>query len=185
MPPTAADYSIKGSSIRMKFEFVRHRFGLEAEEKMREHFRGRKELEPLLDVTWVPFKVYEEINQYIARTHYRGDLKALQEVGAYSANRGLQSIYRAWVRGKEFIDFLRRMTEYYETFYSAGNLDVSVGEDLASATLTFRNAPAYSEAELNIATGYFVGSAEVMGMRNVKHASTLLPDGMEIKLTWG
>ena len=179
-----AVYSIKGSAIRMKFEFVGNRFGPDAEAAMRAHFRNRKELEALLDVSWVPFELYEEINQYIARTHYRGDLRSLQEVGAYSADRGLQSIYRAWVRGKAFLDFLQQMTDYYRTLYSAGDLVVSVGDDQRSATLSFRNAPQYSHAELNIATGFFVGSAKVMGLPGVTSEAALLPRGMDLKLRW-
>jgi hypothetical protein len=179
-----AVYSVKGSAIRMKFEFVRDRFGAKAETAIRAHFRNRQELEPLLDVSWVPFTLYEEINQYIARVHYGGNVASLQEVGAYSADRGLQSIYKSWVRGKAFIDFLRQMTEYYKTFYSAGDLVVSVGEDGQSATLSFRNAPQYSQAELHIATGFFVGSAKVMGLPDVTHEATLRPSGMELKLRW-
>lgn len=177
-------YSVKGSAIRMKYEFVRNRFGPDAETRMRAHFRDRPELEALLDVSWVPFSLYEEMNQYIASTHYGGDITRLQEVGEYSADRSLQSIYKSWVRGKAFREFLRQMTEYYKTFYSAGELVVTVGDDLESATLTFRNAPQYSPAELNIAVGFFIGSARVMGLENVTHQASLLPRGMEIKIRW-
>jgi hypothetical protein len=177
-------YSVKGSTIRMKFEFVRDRFGPEAEAAMRARFRNRMELEALLDTSWVPFTLYEEINQYIARAHYGGDLTRLREVGAYSADRGLQSIYKIWVSGKAFLDFLRQMTEYNRTLYNAGDLDVSVGEDQTSATLSFRNAPQYSQAELHTSTGFFVGSAKVMGLADVTHEAKLVPKGMEITLRW-
>ena len=180
----ASTYSIKGSAIRMKFEFVRAHFGLLAEAAMHTHFRGRPELEPLLDVTWVPFALYEEINHYIARTHFGGDLARLQEVGAFSADRGLRSIYRSWVRGKAFVEFLGRMGEYYKTFYSAGDLDVRVDSEEKAAILLFRNAPLYSEAEMHIATGFFVGAARVMGLDDVAHTMTRQPTGMELRLRW-
>jgi len=151
---------------------------------MRARFRNRKELEALLDVSWVPFPVYKEINQYIARAHFGGDLTSLREVGAFSADRGLQSIYKIWVRGKAFLDFLRQVTEYYKTMYSAGELAVSVGEDQTSATLSFRKAPQYSQAELHTAKGFFVGSAKFMGLPGITHEATLLPKGMGIKLRW-
>ena len=177
-------YSVKGSTIRMKFEFVRERFGPEAEAAMRARFHKRKELEALLDTSWVPFALYEEINQYIARAHYGGDLTRLREVGGYSADRILQSIYKIWVSGKAFLDFLRQMTEYNKTLYNAGDLVVSVGEDQRSATLSFRNAPQYTQAELHTSTGFFAGSAKLMGLADVTHEGKLVPNGMEINLRW-
>jgi hypothetical protein len=179
-----AVYSIKGSAIRMKFEFVRTRFGAAAEAAMRAHFKGRRELEPLLDVDWVPFSLYEEIHQHIAATHYGGDLTRLQEVGAYAAERGLATTYKAWVRGKQLIEFLEQFSNYYPTFYNKGELQVKVGFDHHSATLTFRNAPIYTEAELNIAIGYFLGACQVMGLQPTTHHTSQSSYGMEIQLSW-
>ena len=180
----SSEYSVKGSTIRMKFEFARDRFGAEAEATMRSRFRHRKELAALLDVSWIPFSVCEEINQYIARAHFGGDLTGLRQLGAFAADRGLNSIYKIWVSGKTFLNFLPQMSQYHKTMYSAGDLNVMIGEDQTSAILSFRNAPQYSQAELHTATGFFVGSAKVMGISDVTHVAVLVPKGMEIKLRW-
>jgi hypothetical protein len=121
---------------------------------------------------------------YIANTLLGGELSRLQEVGAYSAERGLSSIYRSWVRGKAFFEFLGQMGEYYKTFYSAGDLEVQIGGDRKSATLLFSKAPQYSVAEMHIATGFFVGAAKVTGLDDVVHTMTRRPTSMELRLRW-
>lgn len=180
----SSEYSVKGSTIRMKFEFVRDRFGADAEATMRARARHRKELAALLDVSWIPFSVCEEVNHYVARAHFGGDLTGLRQLGAFAADRSLNSIYKVWVTGKTFTEFLLQMSRYHKTMYSAGDLAVVVGEDQTSATLSFANAPQYSQAELHTSTGFFLGSAKVMGISDVTHVAVLVPNGMEIKLRW-
>ncbi len=175
-------YSVKGSSIRMRFEFVGSRFGPEAEATMRRRFRNHRELEALLDVNWIPFPLGDDVSQYIARVYFGGDLTRLREVGQFSAERGLQTIYKVWVRGKTFVEFLQQMPENYKTLYNAGDLTVAVGEDQTSVILSFRNAPQYSQAELHTMTGFFIGAAKVMGLPSVTHHAALVPRGMDITL---
>jgi hypothetical protein len=109
-------YKVKGSSIRSKFEFVKERYGPEAEARPRDKFRDRPEFSPLLDTAWYPFELYEDLNRAIALEFISGDLARLREVGSYSANLALRTTCKAFALGKDFVQFLRGTTAYYQKF---------------------------------------------------------------------
>ena len=89
------EYRVKGSSIRSKFEFVHDRFGEAAERRLKERFRDHGIL-PVLDSVMYPFAEYDAVNRAIAEEFLDGDLTRLAEVGAYSAQKVLTGVYRAF-----------------------------------------------------------------------------------------
>jgi hypothetical protein len=178
-------YGVKGSTVRTKFEYVRQRFGEEDERLFREHFKDRSELQPLLDVSWISFRLYDELNCYIAEKFFGGDMSRLQEVGTYSAERALQTTYRAFARGKDFLQFLDQMREYVRAFYNVGDLLVEVGDNQKSAIVKFRKAPEYTLAELHMSAGFFVGAGRLMGLSDITCRSSLSRQGIDLDLRWG
>ncbi len=178
------DYRVKGSSIRSKFEFVRERYGVEAESRLIQKFKSRPEITPLLDTAWYPFAIYEEINQAIVREFFSGDVARLREVGSYSASLALRTTYRAYALGKDFVQFLRGTGVYYQTFYDRGDVQVTVSDDRRAAELKFSGAPLYTETDLQVAVGFFVEAGRILGVSNITGTGSFTPKGTCVRLHW-
>lgn len=178
------EYRVRGSSIRSKFSFVRERFGSAAELQLKEDFASNERLFPILDSSWYPFELYDQINRAIADRFFGGQLSGLVEVGSYSAEKVLTSVYKAFTQGKDFSGFLLRAALLHERFYSQSHMDVILGEDGHSAEILLRDAPTYSEADLHIAAGFYAGAAKLLGLENIRHEHTLMKDGAHFQLRW-
>jgi hypothetical protein len=178
------DYKVKGSSIRSKFDFVKERFGAPAEARLREKFKERPELSLLLDTGWYPFSVYEDLNRSIADEFFAGDLTKLQDVGSFSANLALRTTYKAFARGKDFVQFLHGTGTYYQTFYNKGDVRVTVSDDRRAADLHFSGAPVYTEADLQVAVGFFLEAGRLLGITSIAGNARRGTDGAHVNLRW-
>ncbi len=178
------EFQVKGSSIRSKFEFVRERFGDAAERRLATRFGDRPELEPLLDSAMYPFTVYDELLRIIAEECYDGDLERLTEVGAYSARQVLTGVYRAFAAGKDFAGFLEHASVLHGRFYSAGQMSVDLAEDGRRCEIRLTGAPVYSEADLQVAAGFYAGAAELLGIEQLDWQLSWDQSGATYELRW-
>lgn len=179
----SGDYRVKGSSIRSKFDFVHDRFGEAAERQLKERFRDRGIL-PVLDSVMYPFEDYDAVNRAIAEEFLDGDLSRLAEVGAYSAQKVLTGVYRAFAAGKDYPGFLRRAAMLHERFYNAGSMAVDLAADGKSCQIVLRGAPTYSEPDLNIAGGFYAGAAELLGIESLDWELSWDSSGATFQLRW-
>lgn len=179
-----ADYKVKGSSIRSKFDFVRDRFGRAAEQELKAPFEATPGMLPFLDSSMYPFSVYDRINRAIADEFFDGDLARLREVGEYSAQKVLTTVYKAFASGKDFLGFLRRAAVLHQRFYSQGQMIVSVGAEGTSAVIELTGAPEYSEADLNVAAGFYTGAAKLLGLSDIECDFEVGADGARFDLRW-
>ena len=178
------EYRVKGSSIRSKLDFVRERFGGAAERLLREEFETRAGNVSFLDSAWYPFAVYDELNRSIADRYFGGDLARLREVGSFSAARVLTTVYKAFVSGRDFAGFLSRAAILHERFYSHGRMVATIAEDGSGATIHLTDAPTYSEADLQIAAGFYAGAAELVGLGDFVCRLEVREDGAHFDLRW-
>ena len=178
---TESDYKIKGSSIRTKFQFVKERFGDAAENALQDKFD--RSLLPLLDSSWYPFTFNEQVSQAIVHEHFGGDMSKLRDVGAFSAERVLTSVYKFYGTAKGFIEFLRRAELLHETCYSKGGMRVEIGGDLKSCQIHLR-APVFSEADMQVAAGFYTGAAGFFGEKNVSCACAPENSGAHFNMSW-
>ena len=167
-----------------KLEYVRDCFGPASERELRQLLEGHPGVLPVLDSAMYPFEVYDEVNRAIAERHFGGDLSKLQEVGVYSARKVLTTVYKAFAVGKDYPGFLRRAAVLHERFYSQGRMIVELGRGGSSATIHLAEAPVYSEADLQIAAGFYRGAAELMGMTDLGCTFELRDDGAHFQLDW-
>ncbi len=177
------EFQVKGSSLSSKFDFVRERFGPDAEAEFKDRFAGQCRF-PILDSAWYPFTLYEEILDEIADRYFDGDRTRLQEVGRYSAEKVLTTIYQAYALGKDFPGFLDRIATLHERFYSQGRMRVELGEDGRSCAIRIVDAPAYSAADLNVAAGFYLGAAQVLGARDPTCSYHQERDGVRFDVRW-
>lgn len=178
------DYKVKGSTIRSKFKFVRDRFGREAEQKLREDLSDHPDLFPLLDSSWYSFALYDQINRTIAQRFFGGNLEALKEVGAFSAEAALTTVYRAYVANRNYLGFLRRIERLHENLYSEGSMRVKVGDDGTSTEIIQFGAPMYSDADLHVAAGFYEGAGQLFGHDDISCSFSKRASGARFELRW-
>lgn len=177
-------FSVKGSSISSKFDFVRESFGASAERELRENLRGTADLGTILDSSLYPFDLYDRILRAMADRFYDGDLSRLEEVGAYSAEKSLTTIYRAFTDGKDFLGFLSRIGLLHERFYTEGRMDVEVAENQQSARILLSGAPVYSDADLFVAGGFYIGAGRLLGLDSINYTLSRSEKEALFHLTW-
>ena len=177
-------FSVKGSSIRSKLDFVRETFGATAERELRESLRRQADLGTILDSSLYPFDLYDRILVAIADRFYDGDASRLEEVGAYSAHQSLTTIYRAFAQGKDFLGFLSRISLLHERFYTEGKMEVEVAPDRRGARIRLSGAPRYSDADLFVAGGFYVGAGKLLGLDHIDYDLARSEQGATFHLQW-
>lgn len=177
-------FSVKGSSISSKFAFVRETFGAAAERELRESLRDAADLGTILDSSQYPFDLYDRILVALAERFYDGDLSRLEEVGAYSAQKSLTTIYRAFTQGKDFLGFLSRIGLLHERFYSEGKMEVEVAADRKGARIRLSGAPRYSDADLFVAGGFYLGAGRLLGLEAISYDLARTDQGATFRLEW-
>ena len=131
-----------------------------------------------------PFELYDSINRAIADRHYDGDVSRLEEVGSFSAEQVLTSIYRAFAEGKDFLGFLSRIQLLHQRFYTHGTMAVDIGDEGKSTRITLAGAPTYSDADLQVAAGFYLGVGKLLGLENIRLHFERRDDGAVFDLSW-
>jgi hypothetical protein len=183
MSDSAEEYWVKGSSIKSKLEFVRERFGPPAEAALKQRFASQG-LFLILESEWYPYALFDELCVAIAENHYGGALERLLDIGVYSAERALRTTYEAYLEGGEFLRFLARIPALHGRLYNQGRMEVSVGENGRSCEIHLRGAPLYTEADTQVAAGFYVGAARTCGLKGVQHRIERRDDGVDFFLNW-
>ena len=174
-------FQIKGSSIQSKLDYVREKLGPEQEKEVREMLR-RRGIVLLLQSSWYPAEVYEDLNRFLADRFFDGEVERLVEVGSFSAQRALESTYKAYLEGGDFTRFLQRISSFHERFFSQGHMEVQPTE--SSCEIFLSGAPSYPLPDLQIARGFYVGAARCFGLENVRCSLAEESGGARFLLTW-
>ena len=175
------EFSIKGSSLRSKLEYVRKVHGPAAEAELKEWLRT-KGVVLLLVSDWYPHGIYTELNEAIAERFLDKDLRRLQEVGVFSANQALSTTYKAYVEKGDFEGFLRRLASLHGRFFDQGAMDVRIAENSCEILLT--GAPVYPEADMQVAMGFYIGAARRFGFEQALCQLRRGQDSASFLLRW-
>ena len=119
---------VKGSIVAARLRFVRERFG---EDALRELIGDlsplhRRQVEArILPHRWVPFDLYLEVSLAIDRRFGQGDLALCREMGRFSADVNIPTLYRAFVRLGTPTFILRTAARLWDLHFRSGRLRVS------------------------------------------------------------
>ncbi|MEM6793860.1 MAG: hypothetical protein AAF725_07740 [Acidobacteriota bacterium] len=164
---TADSYRVKGSSIRSKLVYLSETFGADAERQMREFLEDLGAW-PILEASWYRYEIYDGTLVWIARRFLGGEISRLREVGKFSAEKALTTTYEAFRSSGDFARFLEKMPVLHSRYYSHGTLSASLVLPGASrCQILLDGAPKHSEADLTVASGFYIRCAELMGHRQV------------------
>lgn len=173
---------VKGSTIRSKVLFARERFGVQAEKDLVEYLAAQG-VPQVLDGTWYPFDLYDGVLVRLAERCYGGELKRLAEVGSDSAKKALAGTYGVYAQ-MNFPYFLTRIGALHKRFYSAGEIVATADEGGGSCRIRMFGAPFYKDADLHVANGFYIGAAEVFGLRGVRSKYEHVDDEVNFQISW-
>jgi len=176
-------YSVKGSSILSKLEYLQDVHGEEARQSVEAPLRERG-LIPFLASSWYPYAVYIEVNKAIAGEVFNGDLSRLTEVGEYSAQKSLLGTYRMLAQANDYFGLLSQLAILHRRFYNEGTLTIDVPEDKSSCQILLSGAPEYAEADVHIAAGFYIKAAELTDRPGAKVAVDRRPDSIAFTVSW-
>lgn len=174
---------VKGSTILSKLDFVRERFGAGAEQALRTFVTETAGNRQILAGSWYPFALYESALRHIAENYYDGDLTRLREVGEDSAHRALTGTYEVYGQ-MGLAHFLSRIGALHKRFYSRGDIQAEMGEDGHGCSVRMFGVPFFSEADLELAAGFYTGAAREFGLREVRCDFTIAGDEVGFQLKW-
>lgn len=183
--PAEDQYQVKGSTIDSKFDFVQDNFGERARSDLQAEFEKRG-IMPVYPAMWYPYQNYVDVLTAIAEKFYNGDLSQLEKVGSYSAKKSLESVYRSFVDsvGKNFVEFLNRISTLHKMFYSHGRLDVKLHDDQQGCDLWHRGKPEFHDADLYVAAGFYKEAARMHGIKNIRSQHSIEGTDCRFVLEW-
>lgn len=176
-------YQVKGSNFGTKFAFVREHFGEAAAQQLMRDFAPQLGAVPL-DTAWYPFSVFDHLLTTIAQRHLGGDLARLAELGEFSAQTVLASVYRVYGDSKTFGRFLERIASLHGRFYNQGQMTVEVAAEGNRATIELRGAPSYAISDLHVARGFYLGAAKHFGHPTATCRLQAAKDRATFELKW-
>ena len=116
---------VKGSAITSRIRYVRDRYGEGAlrqvrqalPEPMRVQLEGR-----VLPHAWVPYELFVALNVEIDRIFGVGDLTLCREMGRYSAEVNLPTLYRIFYKLRTPMFIFNKAARIWDVHYDSGRL---------------------------------------------------------------
>jgi predicted hydrocarbon binding protein len=145
---------VKGAMVRAHLQFVRDRLGEPAVEQTLATLppSAAAEIHSVLSSTWCAFETLILLDRAIARVAGQDERKLMRELGRYSAEINLKTVYRAF-RRDEIHDFFRRSATLHKQFQDFGICEY---EQLgpSQARIRIREAACFSPAYCASEVGY-------------------------------
>src|SRR4051812_24453617 len=128
---------VRGSAILTRVAFVKERYGDD----------GWKRLQPLLAAptrqtlagtienrSWHPFEAFVDLNVRIDGLFGRGDYRLCYEIGAYGADRNMNTLYRVFFKLGSVTFIMGKAAALWSEHYDSGRL-ISGSEDRRHLTM--------------------------------------------------
>ncbi|MCG8454760.1 MAG: hypothetical protein MI919_00655 [Holophagales bacterium] len=173
---------VKGGSIRSKIAFVASTFGPAAEAELVAEL-AEQGYAQVLEASWYDYDLFDHVLRFIADRWLGGDLGRLRDVGRFSARTALTTTYAFYLGRGDLPGFLGRISKLHERYYSRGSLTV-LEQGATRCRLKLHGAGFYREPDLQVAAGFYMGAAELLGCREVRCRIEPGPDEADFLLEW-
>jgi hypothetical protein len=144
----------------------------------------RKELTPLLDSSWYPFAIFDEVIRAVATRFFAGRLAGLRDVGNFSAEKALTTVYRSYVRAADIPGFLGRLGSLHQTYYNQGEMTAEMDPSGGGATVSLLGAPVHSDADNEVTAGFLLGACRLLGKPAARCACRVAGGAVRWELHW-
>jgi predicted hydrocarbon binding protein len=145
---------VKGAMVRAHLQFVRDQLGEPALALTLKALPPAvaTEVQGILASTWCKFESLVVLDRTIARVAGRDERELMRELGRYSAQINLSTIYRAFHRD-DIHEFFRNSATLHRQFQDFGDCEYeNVGE--GHGRISVRNAVCFSPAYCSSEAGY-------------------------------
>lgn len=177
------EFLVKGSSIRSKLYFAQETLSPDIVARLSRWLADTNRGEQILDANWYSFELYDGLLRELAKEAFGGDLLRLEEVGVFSAEQALTTVYEVYAIQREFLKFLRRISSLHDRFYSRSKLEL-VSSSETSCDLQLTDVPVDFSADIHVASGFYIGAARLMQLNNVRCDRRIEGDRVFFRLTW-
>ncbi|HOY83000.1 MAG TPA: hypothetical protein PLB92_12775 [Rhodoglobus sp.] len=126
----------------------------------------RDEIAAVVTVGWYRLPLYARLIREIDRTHGRGDLALVEQIGSFEAERDLTTIHRMFLRMANPAFIVEQVGKYWARFNDTGDWEVK-RIDSRSATAILRNWGVVDSALCRENVGYIRRALELVGARDV------------------
>jgi uncharacterized protein (TIGR02265 family) len=145
---------VKGAMVKAHLQFVRDRLGEDALARMQAALPASvaAELDGLLVSSWCKFETLVALDRAIAKVAGRDENELMHELGRYSAQINLSTLYRAFDR-EDLHEFFRKSATLHRQFQDFGT---AVYEQLGptSGRISIRDSACFSPAYCASEAGY-------------------------------
>lgn len=181
---------VKGSAVTSRVRYVRDRFGEAAYRRLRDALTP--EHQALLDARvlpheWVPYDLFIALNVEADRMFGKGDLALCFEMGKYSAETNLPTLYRIFYRVSTPQFIFKKAAKLWEVHYSSGRLVPLDGSESSMRIRIEEFAEPHAAHCLSV-LGWAVRSVELSGANVTGYAEercrTRGDDACEMLVSW-
>jgi len=160
---------VKGTGLIPVIAYIRNRFGDDGWAKVVESLPPhlRSELaHKVMEIKWYPIELAAEMYAAVARLFAGGDPKLCQEIGRTSADYGLSTVYKFFLRFGTPQMFGSRGPDMWKTYYTGSALVVSVN-DKGHIAVEVQGIQT-SDAHFYSIIGWMERAGELTGGKNIR-----------------
>uniref|UniRef100_A0A7C4Y446 DUF2378 family protein n=1 Tax=candidate division WOR-3 bacterium TaxID=2052148 RepID=A0A7C4Y446_UNCW3 len=159
---------VKGTGIIPVREYIKEKFGDETLKKILNRMpkEYQEYFENLFDVQWYPLEILSTLYTLITEEIGKGDPKVCWEVGRYTAEYGLNKIYKFFLRLGSIKLFVNKGHAMYSTYYKGSELKILKYEEnyIEIQIIGIKT----SDSHLYSIGGWMEKAGELVGAKNVK-----------------
>ncbi len=170
-PEPAAGYTptvakVRGSALITRITFVKERWGDEGWKRLQAALSPltKQVVDWKLDLrSWQPFEAFVDLNSRIDSLFGKGDYRLCYEMGAYGANRNMNTVYRLFIRLGSLSYVMGKAASLWSEHYDAGKLVTAVDEHVI--TLRIEEFPSPHCTHCFSVMGWAAKCGELTGAR--------------------
>ncbi len=148
--------------MRYKVDYIETCLGKESVEKLAQQFEGRA-LFPILDGSWYPVDLYNELLRQTAEMCFGGDIRKLRDLSASWAQESLSGVYKAFAWDQRLSAFLERLPRLHNRMFTRGRIVIEENPLPDRYKLLLLDASLYFDAALYSAAGFYMGAVSFLG----------------------
>jgi hypothetical protein len=157
--------SVKGSAMAARILWVELEYGAAGVARLVSHCHPdlRANIERgLVKSCWYPLAQFIELNEQVDRVFGRGDLALVKQMGRFSADANLTTIYRLFFKVGSVQWILGRAVRLWSAHYDAGDFEVMT-RGQRGAVLRMRGFPTPHRVHCLAVAGFMERSLELSG----------------------
>lgn len=162
--------NVKGSALVSTIELVESKYGKEGIEKVFSKLPEEDQIifkDPIIQSEWYPFRLYVGLTEMVDRVFGIGDYSLVREIGKYSAEHDLKTIYRIFYKIGSPQYIIKQAGKVFTTYFDFGDFKTPVNKK-GNVVAEIYGIPEISPVFLQRIRGFMEKTLELSGAKNPK-----------------